>query len=181
MKTITKENLVARLQGTPGTIFVGIEALTDAKARKTGNPAPDGLIFKRVRGAAMVGADYQTSVKNESLAQGGKGEFKAAPLPWGEWLIAGKVISHKGENYLRTQSRPGQRRVAATKVLGYFAKDGAPLSFDAISAFLPEKSESKKQIAAGIAADKKEQVWVNTYKFSSIQKIRIDGQTFRLV
>ena len=174
---MTQSQLVARLEGERGTLIVGIEALTDTRARKTGNPF--GQIFKRVRCSGVVGADYQRAVEREAGRQGADAsEFDAEPLPWGEWLIPGKVITHKGGYYLRTQYTPGQRKLHTAKVLGYFDSAGARLDLDKIKAFLPASRESaKQQDEAGLG----ETVQVRTYKLDSIQRIRLDGKTFKLV
>lgn len=176
MKTISQNQLLEIIRDSKGALIVGLLTLTDAKARKTNNPF--GQIFKQVRSVGFVGADYQKAVERESGRQlTNSNDFQSESLPWGEWLILNKVIIHKGEFYLRTQTTPNQRRKQAAKVLNYRDAGGKFLSFESIKNFLPPVYESaKQQDEAGL--DKT--VWVRTYKFSSIQKIRINGQTFLL-
>lgn len=177
MQDITPGQLVALVQGYPGAVIVGLEALTDARARKTGNPF--GEIFKRIRCAAFVGANYQAAVEREAGRQGEDAtDFQTEKLPWGTWLIPNKIIVYKGNYYLRTQSTPGQRRKVAARVLGYFDSAGQKLVAEKVKPFLPKKTESNKQQEdAGL----NETVWVRTYAVASLERVRIAGQTYRMV
>ena len=177
MKTLTYSKLIEKLKSAKGAAIVGIEALTDAKPLKTGNPF-DGIL-KHVRAVGFVGADYGKAVQREGERQGAEkaAEFVAESRPWGEWLIPLKVATHKGEFYLRTQSTPGQRRKQPARLLCYRDNKGQFLSPDAVKPFLPKKAESKKQAESGLA----EKIDVREYKFSSIRKVRIGGETFQLV
>lgn len=176
MKTITHKQLAEMIAKSQGSLIVGIQALTDAKARKTGNKF--GPIFKQVRAVGFVGADYEKAVNREAGRQGEKPRFEAEKLPWGKWLIPNKLIENNGKLYLRTQSSPGVRRKQPAKVLSYRDAMGKFLSREEIKPFLPPVYESaKQQSETGIDAT----VWVRTYAFDSIQKIRIAGQTFQVV
>lgn len=154
---------------------VGIVADVDAKARKN----PFGDIRKRVRVVGFVGADYQSAVKNEAARQGSNGKaFKAESLPWGEWVpgFENRVITHKGNFYLRTQSTPGQRNRQPARVLAYRGEDGRFLSRDDVKPFLPPERESAKQQAtAGLSRT----VHVRTYSFEGIRSLRVNGKTLR--
>ncbi len=175
MQKLSYSKLIEHLKASKGVSIVGLSALCDARARKTGNPY--GTILKRIRAVGFVGADYGKAVNREADRQGVESSFQAESLPWGKWLIPNKVIEHNGEFYIRTQTTPGQRRKQAAKVLGYQAEKGGQLTYEAIKPFLPVSKESDKQQNAGLA----ETVWVRTYKFSSINRIRIAGVTYNLV
>jgi len=176
MKTISQNELLKIISESKGAIPVGLFSVTDARARKTGNPY--GKIFKLCRAVGFVGANYQRAVENEAARQGeNASEFQAESLPWGNWLIQNKVIEHKGELYLRTQTAPGQRRKQPARVTGYLSESLQILSREQVKPFLPESRESsKQQDEAGLS----ETVWVRTYKFNSIKKIRINGKTYWL-
>ena len=180
MKTLTHSQFIQILQTRQGAAIVGIEALTDAKARKTGNP--HGAIFKHVRAVGFVGADYEKAVQREGARQDAPeaASFEAQSLPWGEWHLAGKVISHKGAFYLRTQSTPGQRNRQPARLLSYRNATGQFLSREAVKPYLPAPSVSARQASVGISGDAREQVAVRTYAFSSIRKVRVNGETFEL-
>jgi len=181
MKTLTHTQFIALVSAHAGAAIVGIEALTDAKARKTNNP--HGPIMKHVRAVGFVGANYEAAVQREGERQGADASsFVASSLPWGAWHVPNKVISHKGEYYLRTQTTPGQRQRQAAKVLAYRDAKGMFLSPDDAKPFLPAPSYSVKQGNVGVGDEgAHNQVMVRTYKLSSIRKVRVNGETFELL
>ena len=172
---INHSQLIEILNLSKGALIVGILAHTDAKAKKTNNPY--GCITKIVRAVGFVGADYQKAVIREGDRQNAiPTQFTAESLSWGEWLIPNKVITHKGNFYLRTQSTPGQRNRQPAKVLNYRAENGQYVKHEDIKQFLPVVKESAKQQFAGL----NETIFVRTYAFDSIKKIRIIGFTLEL-
>jgi hypothetical protein len=173
MRLIKHSQLAALLHGIAGVTFCGIETITDARCRKTGNPY--GRVNKHCRGVVTVGADYTTAVHNEGLRQGiDATEFKSEPLPWGEWLIPGKVLTHKDKLYLRCQSTPRQRTRPQMLVTGYVAASGQPVTYADIKAWLPPKRESNRQQDVGLV----ETIQPRSYAFESIRRIRINGVTY---
>ncbi len=178
MAKMTYSELVARVS-RPGAVMVGLSTLTDAKAKKTGNTI--GTIFKQSRGVGIVGADYENAVRREGERQGASDAagFKAESLPWGEWLIPSKVITHKGKLYLRTQSAPRQRKTSPWKVNAYRDASGKFLSPEDVKPFLPPKSVSMRQVDVGLEPEVA--IEVRSFSFDSIQKVRVDGKTFELV
>lgn len=175
MDTITHNQLVQILAARKGVSIVGLFALVDSRAKKTGNPY--GTIYKQIRAVGFVGADYEIAVNNEAMRQAASATFEAASLPWGSWLIPHKVIEHEGTLYLRTQTTPGNRRVQPAKVISYRDTSGKYLARDDVKPFLPPLREAAKQ-QAQTGIDKT--IWVRTYRFDSIQRIRIAGNTYNL-
>jgi len=174
VKTLTHGQLAAMVSGFPGAVAVGLETATDARCRKTGNPY--GKVLKICRGVAFTGADYASAVIREGSRQGLAASCQAESLPWGEWLVPGKVISNKGKLYLRIQFTPGQRRVRQMRVVRYLAGNGLAVSFHDIKDFLPPVKESNRQQAAGLG----ETIQVRTIAFDSIRKMRIGGVTYKI-
>lgn len=178
-ETITHQQLRDLIaQAVTGSMPVGILAVTDTRSRKTGNPWR--TVFKTVRAVGWVGARYAAAVRREGDRQGADASaFQAASLPWGQWDVPGKVIAHKGAYYLRTQATPGMRRQQPARVLGYHAADsGETLTREQVAPFLPVESGSAKQAAAGLSDNPREQIWVGTYAFASLRKVRIAGRTY---
>lgn len=167
---MTHIELIAALEARKGMNIIGLVAEVDTRIPKR---AGLGNVRKGVRTVAMVGADYGRAVERQS-----GGEFTPEPLPWGEWYLPGKVISHKGEFYLRTQTRPGNRRKQPARLLYYRNEDGF-LARDTVRPHLPAPSRSGRQETVGLL-DVGEQVWVRTYAFASIRKVRIAGKTYTL-
>lgn len=175
MDTLTHAKLIERITASKGVLIIGLLALVDCRAKKTDNPY--GVIYKQIRAVGFVGADYQSAVNNEAIRQEQSATFEAESLPWGSWLIPNKIITHNGNFYLRTQTTPGNRRVQPARVICYRDASGKYLARDDIKPFLPVARESAKQ-QAQTGMDKT--VWVRTYAFDSIQRIRIAGRTYAL-
>jgi hypothetical protein len=187
MKTLTHSQLVEKLKQLNGTAIVGLLTLTEADIYKTGNPHK--VILKQVRSVGITGASYEGAVNRQAERVGiSNPNFESSGLPdYEEWIVKGKIIRHKtkGTLYLRTQTTPGQRgQRSSARVLNYRTADGKFISYSEIAQFLKGPSESKKQSKIGLESrsgmtdDAPAQVWVRKYKFESIQKIRIQGETF---
>ncbi len=183
MKQLTHTQFIQRIVAHAGTTIIGIEALTDAKARKTDNPF--GTIYKHVRAVGFVGANYEKAVQREGERQSADASgFEARPLPWGTWHTPHKIIQHKGGYYLRTQTTPSQRKRQAAKVLAYRDASGKYLAREDVKPFLPIPAVSHRQAAVGVGSEEgtaREQIMVRTYAFDSIRKVRVGGKTFELV
>lgn len=166
------EQLLEILEKRSGAFPVGLITETDTKARKTNNPF--GKIYKGCRSVGWVGVDYTKAVNREAERQGIESNFVSRPLPWGEWYLNKKVVRHKGEFYLATETTPGAREKQKAKILYYRAENGQFISPEEAEKFIPKKkTESARQDEIGL----EEKILVRTYKFSSIKKIRINGRT----
>lgn len=172
MKKITPAQLVERIKTINGNVFVTLETLTDAKARKTGNPF--GTILKQSIAHVAIGHNYEAAVNRQGIREDNvpTEAFKANALPWGEWLVPNRLITHKGEIYVRTQTNPNMRHNRAPRVQ-YRDTAGKFLSRAEVKPLLPAKSESARQAAFGNEGE----VTVRTFKLSSIRRIRIGGET----
>lgn len=180
MQKITHSKLVEILAQSKGAFPVSLLSETDAKARKTGNPF--GQINKISAVRTFTGADYENAVNREANRQGAEGEFESEGLPdWKEQIVKNKVFRHKTEGtlYFRTQTTPEQRKRSRSIVLAYRGPSGQFLKPSEVKPFLPPKSVSRKQESAGLSS--KKQVEVREFKFDSIRKIRMNGETFELV
>jgi hypothetical protein len=169
IKTITQKTLAEKIAKLSGTIIAGLQTLTDAKAKTN----PIGKILKQSRFVGFIGANYQSAVEREATRQGvDASEFQGEKLPWGKWLVPNKLIEHKGKLYLRTQFTPRQR---PNKVI-YRNETGQFLSKETILPYLPPVRESAKQQDIGL----EKTIQVRTFSFDSIQKIRLQGVTYRV-
>ena len=157
-------DFLSLLRGKMGTLIVGLETIT-APTIKKGGPQD---VLKISKGKIVVGASYQNAVR----AQGGE-TFESASLPWGEWLISKKVVSHKGEFYL------AQVRRNSPPLKSYFTSQGEIIDKADVKPFLKKVYESKRQAEAGVTG--KKQVDFKLIKFSSIKTIKYGGKLFELV
>jgi hypothetical protein len=175
LQTITHSALVNLIASRPGTTFVGIDSLTDARAKKTGNPFPNQKILKQARFVGTIGADYEAAVQRES----GSKNFESKSLPWGEWEIPNKLIIHKGERYIRTQTI-GKQRKSRPAVVKYRDSEGKFLSKNEVAPFLPAPSFSSRQEDVGLE-ETAAQVQPRNFKLSSILRVRVGGRTFKVI
>ena len=161
---LSHADFLSLLKGKLGTLIVGLETIT-APTIKKGGPQD---VLKISKGKIVVGASYTNAVR----AQGGEG-FESASLPWGEWAISKKVVSHKGEFYLahvRRNSPP---------LKSFFTSQGEAIAKADVAPFLRKAYENKRQAEAGVTG--KKQVDFKLIKFSSIKTIKYKGRTFELV
>lgn len=154
-------------KGTFGMVF---ETSTEPKMRKTNNP-----FYGRVRKVSRVvnsalGYDYETYVNARLERADLPSEFKASPLPWGEWVegYEGIVISHKGKTYLRMTILPNTTAKPTYMVDGRVATDE---ELAVIKTFLQEPSYSNKQAACGLV-EQSAQVSVRAYAVENIISIK---------
>jgi hypothetical protein len=115
-----------------------------------------------------VGASYGRAVEKQSGQT-----FTPDALPWGQWLVPNKVITHKGELYLRTIAR-NQRPMAS-----YFLSACKAIEKEKVLPFLTTPAPSARQETVGLHG--KRQVRVRTIKFDNIKTIKIKGETYSLV
>mgnify|MGYP000909619312 CR=1 FL=1 len=195
MKTISHSELLSLLQSKQGkgTFAVSLETVTDARALKTGNPYKGKKIFKKSKFATILGANYERAVQREGGRQGEEAaaDFVASALPKDrDWQVPGLVlysVKNPGVLYLRTQSTPGQRNLATARV-DYIDVDGNEISREKAEKFLPVRSASIAQLAAGVGETalvngegaESGQIQVNDFKFSSIRSITIDGEQIQI-
>lgn len=117
----------------------------------------------------QYGASYENAVNNRLTDK----SFKAEQLPWGEWMVANKTISHKGEVYVR---------LYATKAINsktiYFVDGVRAENQGEVAAAFRQKSESKRQSEVGI--EKADQVKPFNINVKSIREFTVDGLTYNV-
>lgn len=168
MKKITHSEFVQALREHGGTAILTIVAETEPKFRKTN--CPFSSIKRRVYRKMVPGASYENAV-----AKAGGKDFKPEPLPWGEWFVPGKVLTHNGKFYLRSKFSHDD---AAPFESEFFA-DGERVAVEVVKDYLVSSSPSKRQLEAGVAEG--EQVEIRAYTFDNIKQIAFNGEKAELV
>ena len=179
--TMISMNQIADLvHSRKGATPVTLEAVTDARLKKTGNPY--GKVYKYQTVNGMVGADYGLSVKRQQIKAGNEPDFEAGKLPYGEWVNdQRKVVEHTLANgsymlYLRIQFVDKEGKpLPKSKALPYPVykdENGNVIPYEDVKPFLPAKSKSKKQENAGV----ENEIAPRLFKFDSIKAIRAMGQ-----
>ena len=126
-------------------------------------------------------ANYENAVNNR-LPQGtdGKGEkFVAESLPWGVWMpgAENKLITHKGETYVRFYKTPTAKTDVTYILDGNTVTDKATIK-DIIDNIRPASS-SNRQAAAGIEIER--QVKPFTINAKNLRRVNMDKVAYTLV
>ena len=160
MKTLskTKESILSFFLNFAGHSLIGLTILTDARAKKTGNPY--GKILKKTRLLANIGFHYSNSLDNQAKREGKEIDFQVQPRRWGKRLEACPLVEYKGNHYL-------EAKVEKTFEVNYFLENGAPIEKELVEPFLPKKKESSTQDEL----DKK--IILRDIKLESILSMRI--------
>jgi hypothetical protein len=135
-----------------------------------------GNVTKIVETNVQLNYNYLSVVRKRIERKGGDpNAFTEEKLPWGTWEIVNKVITHKGERYLRYYAINDGNPASVT----YFV-DGVPASpkqVADIKAYLASKDKSSdKQSACGL--EDGEQVMPRSVKFSNVLSLNTDGETY---
>lgn len=152
----------------PAGQICNLLTLTTPAMNKKNNPY-FGRVTKLMRQTAQWGYNYSNGVNNRLEKMGVEGAFTAQPLSWGEWVVANKVIEHKGEYYLRFY------RTDNTPIEVAYLLDGRLATAEEtkdILSFCKDKGESKAQAEAGLA---EHQVKPMTIKVSSLVRVVANG------
>ena len=167
--------LVKFLETIKGCEFVVADTTTDVKMNKTNNPYYN-RVTKKVVAEYMFNAEYESSVNRRLNKEGLDNKFKSEGLKYGEWVHYKKVLTHKGELYLRLY--PLKDKVFEKE---YYIDNrlATPEEIAIIKEFLPNKSESKKQKDYGL--DEKKQLVVTQFKFKSINRLRIHKKEIEII
>ncbi len=175
MKTVTRLQLIDLLAGVKTATPIGFTALTDAGARKTGNPFAQ--VFKLSRVWPFTGTSYGNAV-NRQLAREGSDAVFVPASPRYERLSPALVQFTNGKFGVPVQFNPTLRQ--ASRPL-YLVRHTllAPLQLvpkDAIAPFLPTPSVSNRQLDAGIESPI---IW-RTYGVESLLRVTLGGETYRV-
>lgn len=155
MDTITQSQLADLLKQTRGTTAISLYAMTDAKARKTGNPY--GIVQKALSINGMIGYDYhRAATKADEM-------HVAKPRAWGE--RDGCLVHHQGKTYVSLLVR----RVL-TSPLYYVQRDGMTVSVpaSAVCDLLPMRRPETYPV-------------VRDYCLDNVRVVRFNGKKMRVI
>jgi hypothetical protein len=163
MKTITKQELIDRVNGIKGTTFVSLDIESTPRMRKTGNPYLDAT--KAVTLSGAINFDYEHSNNLQLQREGKEADFKAQKRSWGEHV--GNWIEHKGNHYLQVKVENASAPV--------FTQHGESIDKEDIKPFLYESKKPHTQ------ENLDTEIIVRDVKLDSIKVIRAFGDEFELV
>ena len=159
---LTREELVAFLNGRGGCTAVGMKTRTSPKMLKTGNPNKDAKVERVTRRNGFVGGDYESIANNKLEREGEARSFEAMPLPWGEHR--GRFfIEHKGNMYLKFFPT-----ASGCKGEDRWELNGVEIDLSVVEPFLPKGGENRGGVP-----------W-RTIALTSIEELTVDGETIFL-
>lgn len=172
-KTISVGQLADILRSVVGAKPVTISALTDTRARKTGNPYAEVLKLTHVNG--FVNVDYSASVERQQAKDEQPVGFAARPHAWGDRVSNTPLRAHRktGKLYLTIQPR----RILDKQVFfGRNPSSGALVSVPktTIAQFLPEKR------SAAPSQGVEHEVVTRDYALDNLTAITLNGQAYRI-
>lgn len=186
-KQVTKSQLQAMLESESNEIEITVTTKGEAKMNKTNNPfyvkegrawVAKDTVEKVQKSVYAFGGSYEERVNEALVADGSTGDFKAATLPWGEWIVEGKTISHNGKVYLRCYIVEGKTSLVSVDYL-VNGKPADEKQVQDIKDFTPEKKPSAKQEAAGLESGK--QVIPNNIDLDKVVTVEIDGTEYEII
>lgn len=105
MPTIDLARLREVLAAVKGATPIGFVALTDARAKVTGNPYGKGGIRKLTTINAMTGTDFEASVRRQQRREDQTPSFEAGERQWGT-RVSAALVEKDGSFYLAAQVNP---------------------------------------------------------------------------
>lgn len=139
-------SLMTMVMNLIGCVFAHITTETIVKIPKKYGLC--GVVTKVVSKVVQLNYSYENAVNNRLEREGKDRDFEAQKLPWGEWFVANKIISHKGKFYLRYYDYNNNVLNKA-----YFV-DGRPATADELAIIKEyEKASNKPSNTQGLSEE----------------------------
>ena len=168
--SIPESQLVEILSNQKGAAPVTLSAMTDTKARKTGNPYKAIYKFAVVNG--MIGVNYENAVNRQQVREGAvEGTFEAKARQWGEQVNKSLVVN--GDKYYISIINP---KSCKTKPRYYGQRTDDSLvriSSEIAKQFIPEHKKATNQ-----GTDK--EIVFRNYSLGNIRTVAIGGKKYRI-
>ena len=172
---LTRSQFADTVTAIKGATFMSLRLRTEPKMRKTNNPY-FGRVEKVSQTNVTVGAIYQNSVNRQSEREGNEkaGDFEAMSLPWGQWLVPNKLITHKGKLYLRAQVNAHMVPDVTYEIDG---KEATSEQLAELETFIQTRKPSARQKEQG----NEKEVKPFTVAIENIEEVTESGATYTLV
>lgn len=177
MKKITFGQLENALTKEKSATFVQLKYVSTQQVNKRGNvDFIEYPIIKCTDINVTFNGSYENAVNNRLAKKGLEKTFVAQGLPWGEWKIANKIITHNDKTYIRFYLH----RNSNSKVEYWY--NGELLTGERLAAaqeFMPKRTESVRQSDAGL--DMEEQSKPFTIAIENIRNIKMQGVEYEVI
>ena len=168
--SIPESQLVEILSNQKGAAPVTLSAMTDTKARKTGNPYKAIYKFAVVNG--MIGVNYENAVNRQQVREGAvEGTFEAQSRQWGEQINKSLVVN--GDKYyisiVNPKSCKAKPRYYGQRTDGSLVR----ISSEIAKQFIPEHKKATNQ-----GTDK--EIVFRNYSLGNVRTVAIGGKKYRI-
>lgn len=174
-KLISRGDLIAVLSSlhSLGTSNVQIHTRTDARLLRTGNPFPKGGVLKVSAFNVAMGKNYGAGVRRKLAKAGKPADFQAESNWFQPHNGSNTIVEHRKDASKLYARLPVNTQIKA--ITAFETPAGEPVAREEIAAFIPKKSASRKQAAAGLAEG--EQEVFRTVAIENIVGITYNGET----
>jgi hypothetical protein len=179
MKRITRSQLVTLLTAftgsSIGTVKTSKVEKTLKKDRLTKEPF-NGIVEVEGQYNAGMGGSYENAVNNQRIREGLEADFKAEPLPFGEWVNYGVLFAHKGSFYVRQRIfLTDDNSVKAGSIRKSYRLNGTAVDRKALPDVLPKSGGGSSRQGTEKA------VAVVCHKVGNIAGIAFGGESYEVV
>lgn len=163
MKTISKIELIEKINSIKGASMVSIDIVSEPRMRKTDNPYLGAT--KSVTLSGVINFNYENSVNNQLERENKERDFESQSRSWG--THEGNLITHKGEYYLSIKVQNSSQPV--------YIYEGHQLEKAAVEPFLYESRKPHTQ------ENVEKEIVVRDVKISNIKSFRAFGDEYLVV
>ena len=150
--------------------YNGFASMTIVKTDVVKKSCPLANVTEQVQYSHVaIGTSYENAVNNRNERINGSRDFVAESLPWGQWEIANKVISHKGNYYLRYYI---SRNTITTRTLYVGDRLATVEEAKIINAYYKSSGSNNSNRQSSIGIVSAEQVHPRVTNINSITKIK---------
>lgn len=170
--TVTPDQLGLILMGVRSAAPIAFSALTDARARKTGNPY--GVLRKLSTVQAFTGAAYEAAVRRQADREGNDPTFEVKERKWGRRISPALVVNEQtGDLYLVAHILKAKR---PTYLYQRTAGFWSPVAKERIQQWLPADRTAEVAEAQGV----ERAVCYRNYRLDSLCTMTLNGVRYRI-
>ena len=163
MKTISRTELIQKLNEIKGATFISVDITSEPRMRKTGNPYMGATKTLSLSGAFNF--DYENSVNAQLEREGKEANFESQGRSWGK--REGNLIEHKGNYYIQLKVQGASDPV--------FRFNGVEIEKSVLEPFLQESHKPHTQ------DELEKEVVVRDVKLENVKAIRVAGEELLVV
>lgn len=134
-----------------------------------------GDVEKVFDGNVQLNYSYENAVNNRLEKNGLDGDFNSLSLPWGEWDIPNKIVTHNSKYYMRyylVKSGDASKKPKVRFIVN--GRDATDAEVNIIKIY-DNKSYSSRQAAKGLTEN---QVSARVVEFCNVVEVSVGGKKY---